>query len=450
MNPAFAIFAGALLVAQLTVPRRYIYAPILVAVCQIPYQQGVEIIGFNFTAIRLLFVAGLCRAFGERVLAWTIRHPLDRLMALFCVIAVFTSLFHRSSVNFNPLTVAVTLSFDYMGLYLFGRAYLRNSEDLLMFSRCLAFALIPLALFMLVEKLTRQNLYSFLGAIIQEAWVREGRVRATGPFGVAILSGTAGATSLALIVSLYRASRKLALVGIAACIMIVICSASSGPMMSLLASAVGLTMWYIRGRMREIKGVVIILLFALALAMEAPVWFIIARIDLAGGSTSWHRAELIDQAFKHLGDWWLVGTDYTRHWMPYGIEWSEDQSDITNHYINLGVRGGLPLMVTFILILFRSFKLLGGAMQKLRLKGDRREFLIWSLGVALFSHAVSFVGISYFDQSTAFLCLALGAIPGISLLRESAPTLDKRYRESATPNGLLTKVANSAATKSVC
>ena len=80
----------------------------------------------------------------------------------------------------------------------------------------------------------------------------------------------------------------------------------------------------------------------LDLVMKAPAYYIIARADIIGGSTGWHRAALIDSAIRHLNEWWLIGTDYTRNWMVTGVSWSADNTDITNHYLYLGVLGGLP------------------------------------------------------------------------------------------------------------
>jgi hypothetical protein len=48
--------------------------------------------------------------------------------------------------------------------------------------------------------------------------------------------------------------------------------------------------------------------------MKAPVWFLIARIDLAGGSSGYHRAMLIDTFLRHFGDWWLLGTKDAFSW----------------------------------------------------------------------------------------------------------------------------------------
>jgi hypothetical protein len=145
--------------------------------------------------------------------------------------------------------------------------------------------------------------------------------------------------------------------------------------------------------------------------MNAPAYFLLARIDMTGSSTSWHRAELIDAALRHVSEWWLVGTDYTRHWMSYGVGWSGNHIDITNYYINMGVYGGLPLMLLFITVLAKGFSSVGGVTsQSADSPGQQgTRFTMWALGAALFTHSATFISISYFDQSVVFLYLVLAA-----------------------------------------
>ncbi|MFN7141060.1 MAG: hypothetical protein ACK4UN_17155, partial [Limisphaerales bacterium] len=195
--------------------------------------------------------------------------------------------------------------------------------------------------------------------------------------------------------------------------------------------------WRWRWHLRRVLTLTIVLFVALAFLMEAPVWYLIARIDLAGGSTSWHRAELIHQAIRHFDEWWLIGTDYTRHWMAYGIEWSEDHVDITNHYITLGVRGGILLMGIFIIFLIRAFQALGRGMKALQLSGDTQsEFLLWCVGASLFLHAFTFMAISYFDQSYVFFCSVVAG-SGLGVLHTqlvATRTHEKQHRGTLTPS----------------
>jgi hypothetical protein len=147
--------------------------------------------------------------------------------------------------------------------------------------------------------------------------------------------------------------------------------------------------------------------------MNAPPYYILARINLIGESTGWHRARLIESAIENINQWWLFGTDYTRHWMSTGVTWSPEHADITNYYLWFGVVGGLPLMFLFIAILYRGFSFVGNAVEEESSLPKESQFYIWALGSSLFGHAVTFLSVSYFDQSTMFIYLALATISSI-------------------------------------
>ena len=147
--------------------------------------------------------------------------------------------------------------------------------------------------------------------------------------------------------------------------------------------------------------------------MQAPAYYLIGRFDLAGGSTGYHRAALIESSIRHLDEWWLAGTDFTRHWMPTGVSWSREHTDITNHYLQMGVTGGLPLMLLFIVILAKGFSYVGRTLRQSGYLPDNNQFMVWALGASLFAHATTFISVSYFDQSFVFIYLALAAIGSV-------------------------------------
>jgi len=152
--------------------------------------------------------------------------------------------------------------------------------------------------------------------------------------------------------------------------------------------------------------------FALDIVMKDPAYYVLARIDLAGGSTGWYRARLIESSIEHLSEWWIVGTDYTRHWMATGLEAFPDQADIVNQYIKYGVLGGLPLLLIFIALLLRGFSYVGRTIRRwCELGADARYvFVLWACGATLFVHVVTCISVSYFDQSVIFLYMILAAI----------------------------------------
>jgi hypothetical protein len=168
--------------------------------------------------------------------------------------------------------------------------------------------------------------------------------------------------------------------------------------------------WRWRTSLFTIKVAAVLLLFAVQMVRERSIWYLISLIDFVGGSTGWHRSRLLDSAMNHIGEWWLVGTDYTRHWMPYGLPSVPNHCDLTSYYVHLGVIGGLPLLITLLLILWRGFHLIGVRLRQLRATKSPDEFQLWCVGCALFAHTITFFTISYFDQVYVFFYSLVAAI----------------------------------------
>jgi hypothetical protein len=202
----------------------------------------------------------------------------------------------------------------------------------------------------------------------------------------------------------------MALAGIVAACGIVVASQSSGPIMTVLTILGGMALWKVRTHLKVIRWAAVLLIIALDLVMNDPVYFLMAKIDITGGSTGWHRAELIKAAIEHLNEWWLVGTDYTRDWMPTGIYANADQTDITNHYLAMGVTGGLPLLLLFVWVMIAAFSAVGRTLRRWAEAPVEQQFVLWTLGAIMFGHATTFMSISYFGQAITFLYLQLACI----------------------------------------
>ncbi|MBI5584174.1 MAG: hypothetical protein HY892_10140 [Deltaproteobacteria bacterium] len=407
-------------VALLALPRRYAPLPLLVGACYITRGQGIDLGGYSFTVVRMLVAVGVVRLLlrGERLEGGIV--GLDWLMVSWSLAALASSFFHQDPQG--ALVYRLGLVYDAGGIYLLVRVFCHSLEDLIDLCSLTAILLVPIALEMLYEKMTNYNVFSILGGIPATLYIREGKIRAQGPFAHSILAGTVGAVCLPLMIGLWKFKRKTGLLGILASLAIVYASASSGPLMSAAAALAALAAWRYRLHMRLFRWLLFLGYVALDLIMKDPAYFILARIDLVGGSTGWHRASLIRSALSHLNEWWLWGTDYTRHWMPTGVSWSPDHTDITNHYLEMGVLGGLPLMFLFIASLVKAFSLVGKTVLKNETLADAERFMAWALGASLFAHTTTMVSVSYFDQSFVFLYLALaaaGSLTPLTLGRES-------------------------------
>jgi hypothetical protein len=363
---------------------------------------------FHLYVVRILIAVGLIRALarGEQLIGGI--NTLDWLMLAWAVWTLASGMFHKDV----PVALINRLGLVYntCGIYFLLRVFIQSFEDITRLCRITAILLLPIAAEMLFEKAIGRNLFSVLGAVGEISAIREGSIRAQGPFSHPILAGTVGAVNLPLMISLWRPHRKFAIIGTSACLAMVVASASSGPILSALLGVAALFFWRFRSYTRHVRWIAVLGYLALEIVMKAPPYYLLARIDLAGGSTGWDRARLIESSLEHLNEWWFAGTDYTRHWMPTGVVWSPDHADIVNQYLDFGVKGGLPSMLLFLATLCVGFSFVGRALHQAGRLNPEKQFTLWVLGASLFSHAFMCISVSFFDQSFVFLYMILAAI----------------------------------------
>jgi hypothetical protein len=395
--------------------------PFLVLACYIPKPQAIDVGPASFTVLRTLTVVALARIALRGDWRGVSLAAVDYLMLCWGLLMVCTVALHR-----DPTTQVIGrlgLALDGLGLYVVFRLFCRSLEDVKFLSVALGLVLAPLAASMVYEKISSHNLLSVFGSP-EASQIRDGRSRARGPFRHAILAGTIGAFSVPFMVGLWRTHRAVAALGLTACVCIVVASNSSGPLMSLATALFALALWPFRERLHIARWAAVGLYLLLAVVMTRPPYYLMARIDLTGSSTGWHRARLIESSIAHLNEWWLAGTDYTRHWMPTGVSWSPDHTDLTNHFIALGVYGGLPLLLTFLAVMAVCFRRVG---RQLATDRTRRAApsIPWALGSVLFTIAVTSVSISYFDQSILWLymtiafCGVLSGEPAVAVIAQA-------------------------------
>jgi hypothetical protein len=375
--------------------------------------QAVEVGPFTFTVIRILAVIGAIRVILRREWLTGGLSRMDSLMLLWSSWALLSSAFHDDVAA--ALISRLGMVYNACAVYFLIRTFCKSIDDVVSLCKLTAIALIPVAAEMTYEHIAFRNLFSILGGVSETPMVRDGKIRALGPFAHPILAGTVGAVCFPIMMGIWRENTRVALAGMAACLTIVFLSASSGPVMSLVAGIGAVVMWCYRDHMRRIRWLAIGTYVALDAVMNAPAYYIMGRLDITGSSTGYHRAALIESAMRHLDEWWLSGTDYTRHWMPTGVTWSPDHTDITNHYLSMGVTGGLLLVALFIAILASGFRVVGETVQAKEGVFPEYHFVFWTLGAALFTHCVTAMSVSYFDQSFLFLYLTLAMIDSASV-----------------------------------
>lgn len=411
MNPLLLVLLAILCGLQLGLPRKWAMLPLLAAAVHTP--PICQIGGFN--CARIIIVVGLARAFSSGMLRLRPFGALDRWMIVFSSLILFSAFFHDWTYS-NPLVFRIGLVLNLAGTYLYARSYLPSLDSFPQLQKCLLIVLVPFAILMSAERVSGKNFYSVLGAKRDVTLVREGKNRAQGPFGTPILAGTVGACVVPLFIPLWRRNRPLAVKCLAASGAIVLASSSSGPLATLMIGVGLVFMWRFRDNLKLIIWSTIACLVVLHFVKERPVWYLMALMDFVGGSTGWHRAHLIDVGFERLNEWWAFGTDMTGHWLPYSLPTSIPgifQADLTNYYLHLGVIGGLPVVLSLMMIQKKAFRIIGDEMRFE--DSEANQFVLWCIGSAMGAHAITFLSISYYDQMYVFFWSLVGMCSALPL-----------------------------------
>ena len=381
----FATFFMAVLIVLL--PRKYFMLPFILCACFIPADQRIIIMDLDFTPLRILVAAGFFWIF----LTWPHVHvrpnKFDILVfvwaicgaIIYCIQWVSTaSVIHQCGVLF-----------DIFGLYLIFTKILTSWDSVRLTIRIFAVLAVVTAVMIGMEWFTGKNPFLFLGQV--HTVVREGRYRCEGPFPHSIICGLFWGLLVPLFIGMSKTERKKFVYRLAAVagIFIVAASASSTPVLSLIIVLAGVFLFKWRRYVPAFSWCVIIMLTGLHLIMKAPVWHLLSRVNIIGGSTGWHRYNLIDQAIKHFGEWAVLGCRSTEHW-GWGMR------DITNQFIYEGVRGGFVTLLAFLVLLFFAFKAMFGC--SIRETSQQDRLISWCFFVSLVGHCAAFLAVSYFGQ----------------------------------------------------
>lgn len=393
---------------MLFVPRRWTILPILIIACFISSVQKIVIFSLDFNLLRIMVVFGIVRIFIRGEYKSFTSKSLDKIVILWTISSflIYTIRIGTVSAMVNRLGFA----FDVFGMYFVFRCLVQNWQDIDRVILSCIFISIPVMAAFLYEQSTGHNIFSVFGGVPEMTVVREGRLRCQGAFSHAILAGCFWASLMPLVASQWWKSGKgkfWAITGLIATSTIIVCCASSTPVIGILTGILGGCMYYFRNYMRQIRWGFIISLITLHLVMRAPVWHLISRINVVGGSTGWHRFYLIDNAIKHFNEWWLLGIDSTLHWGP-------GMYDITNQFVFEGIQGGIITLALFILVIVYGFMNVGQILKTVA-GGFYRYAISWALGVSLFIHCMNFMSVSYFGEIYVAWYLLLALIGSLSV-----------------------------------
>jgi hypothetical protein len=393
LHPLVAVWLLIAIVLILTRPREKVITVFLLSCFTIPIVQVVVVGSLHFTVLRILILTVLARmaAFrgssAERFAGGF--NEVDRVVVMWTVSALV--ILSLQWMNMQALIHNLGDFVDALGGYLAVRFLIPDGEAIRRTVKILAAVCVIQGACMINERIIHLNVFGYLGGIPLAVVVRDGKIRSEGVMGCIYAGAFAGAL-IPLFLWLWTGgkSRMTAFAGLAGATAMVITSNSSTSLLAFAGSLVGLAFWPLRKQMRLVRWGLVLTLVALHLAMKAPVWALIARVDLTGSSSSYHRYYLLDNCIRHFSDWWLLGYKYYNLW-----GWS--MWDLCNQFVVVALTGGLLTLVFYIAIFTRSFRAIGTARKQVN--GDSgQEWFLWCLGSVLFATVVAHFGINYMAQ----------------------------------------------------
>jgi hypothetical protein len=373
----------------------------------IPLGQAVNIATLHFHMLRILVLFGLIRILMDRASETNKSaklHSIDKaFIGLSVVSFVATNLLFRNSPAF---IFAAGVLYTALGCYFVARHFIQDEQQVLSICKALVMVGALASAVMVIEQVAHVNLFGFLGGVPLHPAVREERYRSQAMFAHSIIAGCYGATLFPLGIYLWAKEKSLKLYALAALlcsVVMVVTSASSTPVMAFLGALVAFGFWPLRKQMPWVRRALVLILVMLHMIMKAPVWQLIARIDVIGGNSADHRYQLVNQTIVHFSEWWLYGTANNN-------DWGWDMWDTANLFVGTAISAGLFGLILLIMLFSRSFRAIGTA--RAAWDGDRKkEFEFWAFGSLIFTQLMVFVGVSYFDQATlvwyVFLCMVV-------------------------------------------
>jgi hypothetical protein len=441
LHPSVAVGMLIAIALILTLPRKKAITPFLLAFFTIPAGQVLVLGGVHFTMLQILVLTVLGRMAAFRGSSSEKRfaggfNAFDKLMVSWTLVALI--MFCLQFIDAQAWIKGLGDLVLSLGGYVAVRFLIPDRETVRRALKMLAAVCVIQGACMVSEQFTHENLFRFAGA----NWptIREGHLRSEGAMGTLYGGPFAGLLiPLFLWLCTERKSRMAAYAGLAGATAMVWASHASTSWMAYFASLFGLGFWPLRRHMRLVRWGLVAVLVGLHLVMHGPVWSLIAKIDLTGGSSSFHRYYLVDNCIRHFGDWWLLG------YKNYG-QWGYGMFDLCNQFVVNALTGGLVTLVLYIMIFKRSFRAIGIARKRVE-RNRRQEWLFWCLGSALFANVVAHFGINYMFHLSEYFFILLVFI-SVTTLEAKQEVRQAKVRMENTPAEL--EVASALDGEAAC
>ncbi len=404
VTPAFILLLLILASAILIVREEHVVVPIIVAMCFLPGDISVKLGTLDFQAIRIMALVATVRIYLSQDIPHIELNIIDKLFIAYNVLLSVVYIFASHEI-FEAILFRGGKLIDSIILYLVFRHVVQSKESIKIISKVFCICIIILLPFAIFEFFSATNLFAILGR--NRISIRADEIRAGTTFSHPILFGSFAAAIFPVLWSDFITNRGIIrIIALLSCVFCVYASSSSGPIIALAAAIFFIAFFKWKNHSALLARVMLISAIFIHFVREKPIWqFIFVRVSIKASSTGFHRYLLVDAAVKEFWNWWILGYgDIGPQWHTKYWPWTHATfTDMTNHYLLLGVRGGFFTMVLFIILCYKSIISLGSFSISQIDKDD--QWLWWGFTVMMIVHCVSFLAVAYFGQITMLLFL---------------------------------------------
>ena len=379
-------------IATLFVDRRYALVPFIALACIIPSGQRVVIASVDWSFIRIMVLFVWIRILMRREYSGFTWVSLDYAVLVYWLLNTIPYVIRIGSVD--AVVNRMGFGFDLIGAYFAIRCLVYNWNDLRTLGIWISAIAMPVSVLFFLEWLSGRNLFFVMGGVPPLTIMREGARRCQGAFSHPILAGSFWVVAMPImLLSLKRGTTAIIAVGgLVASLAIIYFSRSSTSLAGALLLIPFVLLRRFDSLIRPMLIAAIPLLVIIHFARERPVWHLISRIDLSGGSTGWHRYFLMDRFIVNWSDWLVFGFNDTS-------VWGQGLGDVTNQYVLEGILGGILGLCGFVSLFVISFILISRGYRTAKAARDAEAARsIWMIGSGMALIVVIFLAVSFFGQ----------------------------------------------------
>jgi hypothetical protein len=434
--------AGCLLVLCLRPAQAF--AVYIILMLFYPSYLVVQLDVFDVSVSRFVVGVLLLRCFASPQLRSSFKWcRLDTWVALSMVVGIGVSVIFSHISVMQVLINRSGVLMDTFFAYLVARLCVTDRVAMVTAVKWIGVAIVPLAVLGVIEALTGWQPY--FRTMVYCPWFvhvnidpRLGLFRAIGPFGHSIMFGAAFVLFLPFIYCLrHERNHWCPLAYLISVIVIIgaLSSISSGPLMMVLMVIGCMALEHRKVLVKPLIVSAILSCIMVGIISNRPFYHVIASYSNPVGGTAWHRAKLIDLAIEHFDEWWLGGYGgLDPGWgKALGMGWT----DITNHYILIGVQSGLLGVIVFCGVLAAAIMSLVRLYRTVADPVLRSWF--WAMGSLIVVLIISFVSCTFFGQTITLFYCVLGMIgssanlaPKSLVFAKEAANWPRGYRQLLT------------------